>query len=303
MAKGRACKVCTLKKKKPAIYKKISDQIIKNEKGTMAKFLRDLNKEHCLDISPMNVHRHKPHILDGNKKGNLLSQEIEVYSEESEQSYSTIPEVIDNLKPEHKLFCEEYVNSTNLNATAAYMKVYGTGPTGATMVSASRLLRNAKVAVYIQYLNQERSEALGISSHYVLTHLMTIVERCMEAEPVLDKNGEETGEYNFNASGAIMALKLLAKHLGMFDKKSEAQKNPYVYKNILEKFSSNELDAFKAGIELAKHQMELPEVLKIAIMKMDLSDVNKPPIPESEDLDNLTDEELDRLIAQAEAVD
>lgn len=110
--------------------------------------------------------------------------------------------VIDSLKPEHKLFCEEYINTFNQNATAAYRKVYGTGNNESTMAAASRLLRNVKVSAYIQYLNQERSETLGISSYYVLTRLKSIVERRMEAEPVLNRNGEETGVFNFNAMGA-----------------------------------------------------------------------------------------------------
>lgn len=99
----------------------------------------------------------------------------------------------------------------------------------------------------------------------------------------------------------IRALDLIARHIGMLDKKTEAQKNPTVYEKILEKSITKELNPFAAGLELAKCQIELPEVLKIAIMKMDLSDMDKPPIPDSEDLSELTDEELDRIIAQGEA--
>ena len=39
--------------------------------------------------------------------------------------------------------------------------------------------------------------------------------------PVIDKSGQETGMYVFNASGAIRAAELVGKHLGMFRERVE----------------------------------------------------------------------------------
>ena len=38
----------------------------------------------------------------------------------------------------------------------------------------------------------------------------------MQATPVLDRHGEPTGAYTFNAAGGNRALELLGRHLGMF---------------------------------------------------------------------------------------
>jgi cysteine synthase len=45
---------------------------------------------------------------------------------------------------------------------------------------------------------------------------MSVVERCMQAEPVTDAKGELTGEYRFDASGANQALRMLGDTMGMF---------------------------------------------------------------------------------------
>lgn len=56
----------------------------------------------------------------------------------------------------------------------------------------------------------------GLDREWVLSRLMTVVERCMQAEPVLDKKGNETGIYEFDAMGANAALKMLGDTMGLF---------------------------------------------------------------------------------------
>lgn len=59
----------------------------------------------------------------------------------------------------------------------------------------------------------------GLDREWVISRLMTVVERCMQAEPVMAKVGgewQETGEYKFDALGANQALKMLGDTLGMF---------------------------------------------------------------------------------------
>lgn len=43
------------------------------------------------------------------------------------------------------------------------------------------------------------------------------LERCSKPVPVLDMTGESIGEYAFDSKGALRALELLGKHLGMFE--------------------------------------------------------------------------------------
>lgn len=64
----------------------------------------------------------------------------------------------------------------------------------------------------------------GLDRGWVISRLMTVAERCMQAEPVMDRKGEPTGEYTFDSSGANRALELLGKTMRMFEAK-EATKN------------------------------------------------------------------------------
>ena len=46
----------------------------------------------------------------------------------------------------------------------------------------------------------------------------------MQEEPVYDKEGNPTGEYRFDSAGAIGALRILAKFLGMERPQSNTSK-------------------------------------------------------------------------------
>lgn len=62
---------------------------------------------------------------------------------------------------------------------------------------------------------------------WVLNNIATTVDRCMLIEPVYSKRHNRgrpqqlTGEYKFNPSGALKALDLLARSMGMFTDKIE----------------------------------------------------------------------------------
>lgn len=56
----------------------------------------------------------------------------------------------------------------------------------------------------------------GLDREWVISRYMKVVERCLQAEPVFDKQGNPTGEYQFNATGANQALRALGDTLGMF---------------------------------------------------------------------------------------
>lgn len=56
----------------------------------------------------------------------------------------------------------------------------------------------------------------GVSRAWVISKLKEVAERCMQAQPVLDKMGNKTGLYVFDSSGANRSLELLGKHLRVF---------------------------------------------------------------------------------------
>lgn len=83
-------------------------------------------------------------------------------------------------------------------------------------ITASELLTRQDVQDAIAKLRAERAERTAITADSILKRLDAVANRCMQAEPVLDKDGNKTGEYRFEAAGANKALELIGKHLGMF---------------------------------------------------------------------------------------
>lgn len=59
-------------------------------------------------------------------------------------------------------------------------------------------------------------EDAGINNVYVLRGAREVFERCMQGVQVLDREGAPTGEWKFDARGALGALDVMAKYLKMF---------------------------------------------------------------------------------------
>lgn len=64
-------------------------------------------------------------------------------------------------------------------------------------------------------------ERAGLTKEWVITRLRENAERALQAIPVLDSDGEPTGEYKYEGSVANRALELLGKELGMFIERKE----------------------------------------------------------------------------------
>ena len=113
-----------------------------------------------------------------------------------------------------KTFCDVYAIDFNFKEAcivAGVSESYGT-----------KCLNNPECIKYISMLNDRASERVGLSKQYVLSKLKTIVERCMQTEPVLvydniTKQYVPSGEYTFNANSAIRALEIIAKHIDISD--------------------------------------------------------------------------------------
>lgn len=110
----------------------------------------------------------------------------------------------------------------------------------------------------------------GLDRGWVISRLMTITERCMQAEPVLDREGNETGEYKFDSSGANKALELLGKTLRMWDGKDKEQDNEYanlsdddIARIAAELATETGLIAHIAGAEAPQRPQQVVEVQAI----------------------------------------
>lgn len=138
------------------------------------------------------------------------------------------------LKDKHERFAREYV--IDYNATQAAVRAGYSEKTAKQQ--GSRLLTNADILARVRELQAETVKRLAISEDRIVEALWETYSRCMQAEPVMQFNSStremvETGEYSFDSKGALRALELIGKHIGMFtDKLSVSHDTPVIIDNI-----------------------------------------------------------------------
>ena len=117
------------------------------------------------------------------------------------------------LNEKQKQFCEEYI--IDLNGTQAAIRA-GYSEKTANRI-ASELLTKLDIQEYICVLKNKRSERVKYSQDELMRDILEVKNRCMQANPVLDKEGNETGVWMFDSNGANKALDMLAKHVGFYE--------------------------------------------------------------------------------------
>lgn len=166
------------------------------------------------------------------------------------------------LTPKQKIFADEYL--IDLNATRAYKVAYPSCKKDeAAAVNGSKLLRNTKVAEYIQERMKEREKRTEITQDRVLQELEKLV--LFDIRKLFDNNGkpvdismldddtaaciaglevvdyfEGAGEERefagyvkkYKLTDKLRAIELMGRHLGMFKDKLELSghvdtTNPY----------------------------------------------------------------------------
>ena len=117
------------------------------------------------------------------------------------------------LNDKQKQFCEEYI--IDLNGTQAAIRA-GYSEKTANRI-ASELLSKLDIQEYICVLKNKRSERVKYSQDELMRDILEVKNRCMQASPVIDKEGNETGIWKFDSNGANKALDMLAKHVGFYE--------------------------------------------------------------------------------------
>lgn len=129
------------------------------------------------------------------------------------------------LSGKQKVFVDEYLK--DLNATQAAIRAGYSKKTAEDI--GRQALRKAPVAAAIQEVMDARSKRTQISADYVLNGIKNTIERCAQEEPVVDKEGNHTGEYKFDSGAVLKGYELLGKHLKLFtDKVEHSQDQPFV---------------------------------------------------------------------------
>ncbi|MDD3243085.1 MAG: terminase small subunit [Eubacteriales bacterium] len=126
-----------------------------------------------------------------------------------------------------EMFCREYV--IDYNGTQAAIRAKYSEKTAYSQ--AHDLLKKPEILSRIRELQHEQTERLAITADRVLTNLWDTYQRCTQAVPVMKWDYDEhemveTGEYQFDSKGALRALELIGKHIGMFVDKLQVTQQP-----------------------------------------------------------------------------
>jgi len=117
------------------------------------------------------------------------------------------------LNDKQKLFIDEYVR--NPNATQAAIAAGYSKKTAYSIGDEN--LRKPEIKEEIQKRLEANAIGADVDAVWMNTRLKQMVERCMTAEPVKDGDGNPTGEYKFDSTGANKALDMLGKRIGFFE--------------------------------------------------------------------------------------
>lgn len=144
------------------------------------------------------------------------------------------------LTDKQQLFADYYL-ANNCNAKQAYIKAYGQQTARTAEVNGAKLLRNSKVANYVDQRQAEIREKTTVTQEWIVEKLKTVVERSLQEQPVmkfdydekqlvqetvLDDTGREIGVFTYDSAGANKALELLGKTLGIYKDKKELSTGP-----------------------------------------------------------------------------
>ena len=113
------------------------------------------------------------------------------------------------LTDKQEMFCLEYL--VDLNATQAAIRA-GYKETSAKEQGYENLTK-PHIHEYIAKLKAERSDKVKIDAEWVLSASVDLYNKCMEAEPLQDQDGNDSGYAKFQPAGAGKALELIGKHV------------------------------------------------------------------------------------------
>ena len=120
-----------------------------------------------------------------------------------------------------KVFCEQYVLLHGNAAASARAAGYNCTSDNTFRQVGAENLTKPYIAEYIEELRKRIEKEFAVTAEEVIGGLRKARDRAFSDVPVLDREGEEIGEYKNDLNSAIRASELLGKTIGIFIDKSE----------------------------------------------------------------------------------
>ena len=337
MAKtGRPCKIKQLSKSKKTklAYNELVFEIKKNEKGTMAAFLRDFNKRHDLDITLVNVNRFKSN-MDGNvtvlkeEQKNIDYQPNNTFPKDNRTGLISVKNIFNRLEPKHLEFLNKYKENGFRSKEKAWVDAGFSDPKGVYDVIK---IPEIEAALYemkaVDYVNARVTgnqiiAGLGKIAHAAELrhmmydehgHLITDIREWPEELRVAlnsikenqiittDKNGNVTERYiyEFKFESQTKAYQELRKHfveMEIFEKNVEKAN---LYNELIDKLITGSITPVMALFEMAKESLPFKDVAKALLNQADLKQITEGPERKGEDLKKVSSEELSERLRAIE---
>lgn len=121
------------------------------------------------------------------------------------------------LTAQQERFCQAFAKTGHL--TDSYLEAYPRVARASAATLGGRVLKRVEISARVAELRAKIEHEAVVDAAWILKSLRAVAERCMTAVPVLDAEGDPTGEYRFDSAGANRSLELIGKYLGMWTDK------------------------------------------------------------------------------------
>lgn len=327
------CKICDLGKTHPEAFQEIKKSIQKKLK--MLPIMRDINQRYDINITPNNVSRHKSHIKKKKKLHVIEIKEKELTKADpkvttGDKFTNTIAVFPSSIEPKHERFLICYRNNGYMKPEKSYQeagfgkrspkKVYEllSRPEIKAALNEMRAIDFiqlkvtgnqviaglGKVANYTDYIDQmydDNGRAITNIKEWP-EELRCALNAVEMTEDVLQGNNDEDvvlkRRFKFRFESHLKAKQELRKHFMEVQLFKKGEGKEEIYEKIIEKLLLNQINPIAAGLEMGKHNIPVPDALKIAMQKVDPNVLDKPPIIDSENMSDYSDEELERVVSE-----
>ena len=131
------------------------------------------------------------------------------------------------MKPQHERFCQLMAGGRHTQTSAMVESGYTPKTSRA---GANKLLAKDNIKARIAELQERHTKASDVDANWIRRELVKLHEKSSQGVPVLDKEGNETGEWKYDSSGANKALDTLNRMGGHYEKDNKQKQSEITLK-------------------------------------------------------------------------